>query len=94
MESRGPVPPFTVVYPASDGLTAATYPGAIGLPVIFDRRPGVHRLALRHLLDLAYAKWRFPDGFHERAGAKKPTGKSMRAIAERLANFLDRKSVV
>jgi hypothetical protein len=46
-------------------------------------------MALRFLLDLAYAKWRFPDGFRETAGAKKPARKSMHATAERLANFLD-----
>lgn len=89
MDSGGAIPPYTVVYPPVEGVTAAAYPTAIGLPVIFDRSPGVHRLALRFLLDVAYAKWRFPEGFHENAGAKKPARKSMHATAERLANFLD-----
>lgn len=89
MDSSNRITPFTVVYAPSDGATAAAYPEAVGLPVIFDRRPGVHRLALRFLLDMAYAKWQFPKGFHEKAGAKKPARKSMHAAAERLANFLD-----
>lgn len=89
MDSSNRITPFTVVYAPSDGVTAAAYPEAVGLPVIFDRRPGMQRLALRFLIDLAYAKWRFPEGFHEKAGAKRPARKSMHATAERLANFLD-----
>ena len=89
METSKKVTPFTVVYAPSDGVTASTYPGLLGLPVIFDRGPGVHRLAMRFLLDLAYAKWRFPGGFLVSTGAKMPTKKSMHTIAARLANFLD-----
>jgi hypothetical protein len=89
METSKKVTPFTVVYAPPDGVTAAAYPGLIGLPVIFDRGPGIHRLALRFLLDLAYAKWCFPGGFLVSTGVKMPTHKSMRTIAARLANFLD-----
>lgn len=89
METSKKVAPFTVVYAPPDGVTAAAYPGLIGLPLIFDRGPGVHRLALRFLLDLAYAKWHFHAGLLMSSGAKMPTHKSMRTIAARLANFLD-----
>jgi hypothetical protein len=89
MERLASIPPFRSVEVPSGGPTAAAYPAAVGLYVIFDRRPGVHRLAFRFLLDLAYAKWRFPEGFHEKEGARKPARKSMKATAERLANFLD-----
>lgn len=81
--------PFTIVYPTPKGETATAYPAAVGIPIIFDRRPGGHLLALRFLLDVAYAKWRFPTGFREAVGAKKLTRKSLKDVAERLCNFLD-----
>lgn len=89
MESLHLVRPFSVVKVPRYGVTAAAYPKLIGRPVIFDRKPGIHRLALRFLLDLTYAKWRFPEGFHNKLGARKPARKSMINTAERLANFLD-----
>lgn len=89
MESLHLVRPFSVVKVSRYGVTAAAYPEMIGRPLIFDRRPGIHRLALRFLLDLTYAKWRFPEGFHNKLGARKPARKSMINTAERLANFLD-----
>ena len=57
--------------------------------MIFDRRPGVHREALRFVLDLAYAKWNFSEGFRESAGASRPARKTLHTYAESLANFLD-----